>query len=499
MSERRGLSIARIVLMLVVTQSLLMFFIEGGLLYWQRFGEVERDLQDRGQVLATALSESAVYGVVTRDAAALDQAIHRIRDSGHAVSYLAVLDPQGLVLASTGIQDTSAGAVTVERPITIQSRSPITVDLDPTLPVAPATQAQLAPSTARLGTALVVMSREPLLQARSQGFVLAAAQALLAAVVCGVFGWWLSGQLRRPLSAIMHALGQIQKGNYDTQMPATWRGEIGALQRAVLTMARSLAASTTHLEATVADRTAELHRAMEAVAKASDERRSLIARSSQQLEAERKRIALEIHDQMNAALIVLRMNAQHILDQTSKLGEGAPTGQIATSAQAILDDITPLYARARDIVRQLRPEVLDALGLTSALKDLVHSFNTGAQSCTIGLDVVGRLPNLPEDQSITIFRVVQEAISNALKHSSASELWIRLEAQTDGNVVVTVTDNGLGFEMGANPLGVGLIGMRERVEAVGGTLLINSAVGHGTEIRVAVPVSLAGGVEVTSP
>jgi signal transduction histidine kinase len=65
--------------------------------------------------------------------------------------------------------------------------------------------------------------------------------------------------------------------------------------------------------------------------------------------------------------------------------------------------------------------------------------------------------------------------------------------------VVTVTDNGLGFEMGANPLGVGLIGMRERVEAVGGALLINSAVGHGTEIRVAVPVSLAGGVEVTSP
>ncbi|MEU8808123.1 HAMP domain-containing sensor histidine kinase [Streptomyces violaceoruber] len=207
-----------------------------------------------------------------------------------------------------------------------------------------------------------------------------------------------------------------------------------------------------------------------------NERATSSARVLLAQEAERRRIAQELHDEvgqsMTAILLVLGRAAD---DAEEPLRDELHQAQEITRES--LDEV-------RRLVRRLRPGVLDDLGLISALSSLTHDFATHT-----GLRVVRRfdadLPVLDHETELVLYRVAQESLTNAARHADAERLEVGL-AHADAAVTLTVADDGRGIE--AAHEGAGIRGMRERALLIGAALDIMSAPGAGTRIRLTAPL-----------
>jgi signal transduction histidine kinase len=146
--------------------------------------------------------------------------------------------------------------------------------------------------------------------------------------------------------------------------------------------------------------------------------------------------------------------------------------------------------RIRDLMADLRPSILDDLGLTSALRWYTQEF--GNRTRLRGIAQIQDIqPRLPPDVETSLFRIAQEALTNVAKHAGARQFIVRLEQQ-DRHVVLAIIDDGVGFDFGAMRLdrtktGVGIVDMRERAEAIGGQIWIDCQIGKGTRVRVQVP------------
>ena len=214
-------------------------------------------------------------------------------------------------------------------------------------------------------------------------------------------------------------------------------------------------------------------------------------------EEERRRLARELHDGIGQTLTALKNQLERLAGKARETGSrfADDVAGAAEMAGAAVHD-------ARELSRLLRPPVLDDLGLVPALRWLARTLDerTGLE---VRLDVGGDLADdgdgerlAPEIETV-VFRVVQEALTNALKHSGARRAEVAVEADAAA-VRVRVTDRGAGFDPdatldGAPVSGVGLTGMRDRVELFGGRLALDSAPGEGTEIRLVVPRDLVEG------
>jgi signal transduction histidine kinase len=195
-------------------------------------------------------------------------------------------------------------------------------------------------------------------------------------------------------------------------------------------------------------------------------------------EEERRRIARELHDSFGQSLASILLGL--------KVLEDAGTGEEARDRIADLRDVAA--RAAADVGRiafELRPTLLDDLGLGPALERYANEIEqrTGTR-VTVELTVRDRLD---PDVETVVYRVAQEAITNTVKYAEAGEIWIALSS-TDGDVRLVVADNGRGFEPDAQAgTGLGLLGMHERAELVGGKLSIRSAPGEGTTVDLYLP------------
>jgi two-component system sensor histidine kinase UhpB len=192
-------------------------------------------------------------------------------------------------------------------------------------------------------------------------------------------------------------------------------------------------------------------------------------------EAERKRVAQELHDEVGQALTAVMLQ----LSRLAKHAPGELTGELREAQEttrASLDDV-------RRIARQLRPEALDDLGLLAALGALATTFaeHTGLR---IRRRLDEELPPLPADAELALFRVAQESLTNAARHAGTSRVDLSLEPAPDG-VLLRVRDYGKGLD-GAGPSS-GIRGMRERAVLVGGDLTIAEPAGGGVEVRLTIP------------
>ena len=194
-------------------------------------------------------------------------------------------------------------------------------------------------------------------------------------------------------------------------------------------------------------------------------------------EEERKRIARDLHDEVNQSLtaLLLRIEAaaqdapQHLKAQLAQVKE------LADQAMGEL----------LDLARQLRPTALDDHGLVAALRTHVRDFDRrGPARASFWADP--RLGELSPDSQVVVYRVAQEALMNASRHSGAGHIEVSLEP-CDSRVRLQVADNGSGFAFAEEGKGLGLDGMRERALLVGGTLEIDSRPGKGTTVRLEVP------------
>ncbi len=199
-------------------------------------------------------------------------------------------------------------------------------------------------------------------------------------------------------------------------------------------------------------------------------------------EAERARIARELHDEIGQSLTVVLLGLKRVADQAPpQLSEELEL--IQESARASLDEV-------RRVARRLRPGVLDDLGLLSALAALASEFteNTGLP---VRRGFAPGLPALDPQAELVVYRVAQEGLTNAARHSGANRVELSLSRQGEA-VVLRVADDGHGLR-GAED-GAGIRGMRERALLIGADLRVGSRAGGGTEVRMLVPLRPRAGV-----
>jgi len=256
-------------------------------------------------------------------------------------------------------------------------------------------------------------------------------------------------------------------------------GHYGWVRLAGEVVERNAEGTPTRLVALVEDVDAR-QRAEAELRTARQQIQDLSAHLEASLEAERKVLASEVHDQCGQLLTVIK------LELSALRGELGAHSRYAASLERLDDSVDDLIAMSRDLIARLRPPALD-LGLVPALEWLAAQWTrkTGMAcefSCSLDELV------LPDEQATALFRVVQESLTNATRHARATWVHIRLGAR-EGQLDLRVADNGCGFDAGEDHAGhYGLLGMRERAQRVGARLALNSRPGTGTEVCVTMPV-----------
>lgn len=230
------------------------------------------------------------------------------------------------------------------------------------------------------------------------------------------------------------------------------------------------------LEERVAERAEQLHR--------SQARLHELAGHLQTIrEEERTAIARELHDELGQALTALRIDLGWIKRQCAE--SNPPLHARADAAHALVERTVDALRR---ISEGLRPGMLDVLGLAAAIEHLVDQF-AARSGIDCHLDVDRDEFDLDQGLAITVFRLIQEALTNVARHASATRVDIGLREE-DGRIVVHFYDNGVGFPDTEPQQGFGLLGMRERAAMLGGDIVIDGS--NGTRIAASFPLKMGG-------
>jgi two-component system, NarL family, sensor histidine kinase UhpB len=205
-------------------------------------------------------------------------------------------------------------------------------------------------------------------------------------------------------------------------------------------------------------------------------------------ESERKSLARELHDELGQYLNVIKLDAVGIRDARSMDARAA-----RDLAAAIVENCNHIHGVLADLIGKLRPVGLDELGLAAAIEHCVETWRPRLSGTEITLAVRGEWMDLPEDVALTAYRVVQEALTNVAKHTSASAVTVEVDRKSrpgspNGELHIAVTDDGIGKPSGGPSRGLGLIGMKERVTALAGELDVVSLPGRGFQLKARLPV-----------
>jgi two-component system, NarL family, sensor histidine kinase UhpB len=208
-------------------------------------------------------------------------------------------------------------------------------------------------------------------------------------------------------------------------------------------------------------------------------------------EHERKTLARDLHDELGQYVNAIKLDAVSI----RQAAEDRP-GIFAT-AHAVIANADRVYEVLRGLIRQLRPVGLDELGLVAALENCVNEWRSRLPATQIEMVCGSELDSLAESRALVLFRLVQEALTNVARHASATRVRIEIgRAASTPGIDISIADNGRGADLGAHRSGLGLIGMRERVAALGGSIAVSSSSGAvGFEVRAFLPLQGVHGHE----
>jgi two-component system, NarL family, sensor histidine kinase UhpB len=276
------------------------------------------------------------------------------------------------------------------------------------------------------------------------------------------------GRALAPLEALSQAMSGIESGSYSVHIEPGGAPELAAI-------------------------CTKMNRLAETLGEAIEEKRRLAERAVSLQDVEREEIARELHDEFGPYLFTLRVHAGALM-RLAKAGVPDAEG-LRKHGGAILEQINDLQQFTRRILERLRPVGLAELGLREALGALLRMWNESYPEVEIETTISRSLGETGETADLTIYRVVQEALTNVFRHARATVVNVSVEpaerpAGIKGNrdyAVVRVRDNGRGLKPGEK-FGFGLTGMRERILALGGTLTVASGEG-GVTIEAMVPTN----------
>jgi len=308
--------------------------------------------------------------------------------------------------------------------------------------------------------------------------ILVGAAALLVALSLAIL---IGRRIARPISGLVEYAAAVGRGKLMPLQPTGLR-ETDAVARSLHDAGEELQRGAAELR----DSERRYRTLAADLARANQERQQLLQRTVDAQEAERQRIARELHDSFAQYLTAVRLGLNSI---DKSCGTDTPA---ATKLQELKCLTTEIGHEISRMARELRPTVLDDLGLHSALAQYLEEWRERSQ-IEFDLQVHLNGQRLPQPVETALYRVTQEAIVNVVKHANASHAGVILEANDDQARLI-VEDNGRGFELQRCELAsgdvqhFGLIGMRERLALVKGTLEIETAPGAGTTLFITVPL-----------
>jgi two-component system sensor histidine kinase UhpB len=457
--------------------------------------QVDEELAERGRILARALAETSEYNVISGNLSDLRLTINGLVQSDSSVYRIDVVDTNGRnAISVVSARASGAEARTFEAPIRKQVMW-INLFSDNGTPHVSASGGTRPPTLTLevVGRVRVTMSPANMLARQLHRFRIELAMAALGLAASGVLAWILARSLTVPLREAIGALRAIRSGHYRVGLPVTTGGEVGELQASIGEMSVALDESKQDLENKVAERTRDLLASRNEALRADADKRKLIQKVNQIIEDERKSIAIEIHDELNASLIAVRLESQTIQHLAAKAAPGPEMEQvreqIRAKAQAITKLSLDLYANGRRLVRRLRPEVLDMLGLHGAVEEMVGHYRDSS-GVRFEFHSEGDFAKIGNELAISAYRIVQEALSNIMKHAGAGFARVSLVlSPADDALAIEVQDDGDGFDPAVASEGIGIIGMRERVFALGGSIHVQSRPGEGTLVAISLPLA----------
>jgi two-component system, NarL family, sensor histidine kinase UhpB len=418
-------------------------------------GDVSRET-DASMQLAQLLLDvqhavaSARSGAEARFAATDE--IRRARDLRHV--RVSLVDDTGALLATSPAEEPQVGRLTKA----LLSSSPAATLTYPvayhTIPlgelrVASNPMSEFAEIEQRVESDLVVLA----------GVLLAMSAAI----------YWMVRKGLRPVGQVQAALASLQTGHLETRLPRFRLKDLDDISQ-------------------------RFNQCAQVLQEAAAQRRDLNRRIIEAEEEERKRLARELHDELGQSLTAIKVDAAYIVREAAgsvpKILDGA---QILDSARSIEKLSSNIMELIRSMLARLRPHGLETVGLRETLYDLVNGWQARvADRMQCSLSIRGNVDVLTPDLNITVYRLIQECLTNAVRHSKARSMAIDLSLMEDAGaclrVVLDVTESALaegGVVVSAN--GAGLLGMRERVEAHGGELAIDISPAGGLSLHAWMP------------
>ncbi len=226
----------------------------------------------------------------------------------------------------------------------------------------------------------------------------------------------------------------------------------------------------------------EIKEIQDELSKSRKELSDLYEKQLNVLETERKRIALELHDGVGQYLSSVKISAENLLGRLESKGMFYESGMVSSCVDIVKEAIRDVRKMSMD----LRPSILDDLGIIATINWSVREFSKMHSAITVHNEIEVCEDDVPERLDITIYRILQEALNNIVRHSDANQIWIRL-AREKGGISMVIRDNGRGFVVGdiySGHRGLGIAGMRERAKFSGGSFKISSKIGLGTYIKI---------------
>ncbi len=284
---------------------------------------------------------------------------------------------------------------------------------------------------------------------------------LFQSLLVGILVHIILGRALRSVPIILNGLESIESGNFQQKLPAFSVPEISRISRAINHTA------------------AALH-------KAHQENRALAGQAISIQEEERRVLSRELHDELGQSLTGIKVTLASIIKES-------PNSRAAVGTVVSICD--HLFSVVRSMMRRLRPTLLDELGLTAALEDMVESWRKKNSGITVNIELDEVVDICDDTIKIHVFRIIQECLNNIARHASASAVEVKLQVSEDPDgsdnsnrwIIVKVVDNGCGFNSGLIHSGFGLFGIRERIESLDGHFLLLTEPDHGVAITVTIP------------
>ncbi len=281
--------------------------------------------------------------------------------------------------------------------------------------------------------------------------------SILALVLLTVISVHLAfNKTLQAINTIVENLKGIERGEYDKNLPDFSTQEYDNIAKAI-----------NH---------------MTAVLKNTQQQNQALTQHSLEIqEEERQHLSQELHDEFGQSLTAIKVMA------VTAAHENSDTKQVTTSIIEICDHLMTVL---RSMMKQLHPLILTELGLKATLEDLVQHWQTRAPSTQFNLHLDDAINNMDKTIVIQVFRVIQESLTNIIRHANASQVDIKLQIQAETNVLeLFINDNGQGCNLNNISAGFGLQGMTERVKLLGGQFNLQSQPNNGMKIQATIPLN----------